>query len=93
MSKVIMICASPRKKSNTMAVLEECAHILESEGLEVEIISLRKRKIDSCQACGSCAKIKKCILDDGLNEIIEKVRGAHGFIVGSPVYFGTARGD
>lgn len=93
MSKVIMICASPRKKSNTMAVLEECAHILESEGLEVEIISLRKRKIDSCQACGSCAKIKKCILDDGLNEIIEKVRGADGFIVGSPVYFGTARGD
>lgn len=93
MSKVIMICASPRKKSNTMAVLEECAEVLESEGLEVEIISLRKLKIDSCQACGRCAKIKKCKLDDGLNEIIEKVRTADGFIVGSPVYFGTARGD
>lgn len=58
MSKVIMICASPRQKSNTMAVLEECAQIIEAEGLEVEIISLRKKKIDSCQACGSCAQIK-----------------------------------
>ncbi|HMK54186.1 MAG TPA: flavodoxin family protein [Methanobacteriaceae archaeon] len=93
MSKVVMICASPRKKSNTMEVLEECAQVLEGEGLEVEIISLRKQKIDSCHACLKCAKIKKCKLDDGLNDIIEKVREADGFIVGSPVYFGTARGD
>lgn len=93
MSKVVMICASPRKKSNTMEILEECAQVLEVEGLEVEIISLRKQKIDSCHACLKCAKIKKCKLDDGLNDIIEKVREADGFIVGSPVYFGTARGD
>ncbi len=93
MSKVVMICASPRKKSNTMEVLEECAQVLEDEGLEVEIISLRKQKIDSCHACLKCAKIKKCKLDDGLNDIIEKVREADGFIVGSPVYFGSARGD
>jgi multimeric flavodoxin WrbA len=28
-----------------------------------------------------------------LNEIIDKLREADGFIVGTPVYFGTARGD
>jgi Multimeric flavodoxin WrbA len=35
----------------------------------------------------------ECALDDGLNEIIDKLREADGFIVGTPVYFGTARGD
>jgi multimeric flavodoxin WrbA len=49
--------------------------------------------IQSCQACGKCAETGKCDIQDGLNEIINKVRGAQGFIVGSPVYFGTARGD
>jgi multimeric flavodoxin WrbA len=91
--KVLMIGASPRKKSNTMQVLEECAQVLEGEGLEVEIVSLRKQKIESCHACLKCSKIHKCKLDDGLNEIIDKIRAADGFIVGTPVYFGTARGD
>ncbi len=42
---------------------------------------------------GKCAKIKKCKIDDGLNDIIDKVRDSKGFIVETPVYFGTARGD
>lgn len=43
-------------------------------------------------ACGAC-KSGKCAIDDGLNDIIDKVRQAKGLIVGAPVYFGTARGD
>ncbi|GAB6055699.1 flavodoxin family protein [Methanobacterium alkalithermotolerans] len=93
MQKVLLVCASPRKKSNTMQVLEECAKEIEQNGLEAEIISLRNMNIDSCHACLKCAKIKKCKIDDGLNEIIEKIRKSDGFIVGSPVYFGTARGS
>jgi multimeric flavodoxin WrbA len=91
--KVLMIGASPRKKSNTMQILEECASVIEDEGLEVEIISLRKLKIESCHACIKCKKIQKCKLDDGLNEIIDKIRESDGLIVATPVYFGTARGD
>jgi multimeric flavodoxin WrbA len=34
-----------------------------------------------------------CSLEDGLNQIMQKLRESQGFIVGSPVYFGTARGD
>ncbi|OPY47618.1 MAG: Iron-sulfur flavoprotein [Methanoregulaceae archaeon PtaU1.Bin222] len=33
------------------------------------------------------------MLDDGLAGIIDRIRDAEGFIVASPVYFGTARGD
>lgn len=93
MKKVLMICASPRKKSNTLQVMEKCSEEIEKNGLETEIISLRKMKIESCHGCLKCAKIGKCKLDDGLNEIINKIKESEGFIVGSPVYFGTARGD
>lgn len=92
MEKVLLICASPRK-GNTAQVLSECARVIEDNGLETETVYLRGKKIESCTACGKCAKIQRCNIDDGLNDIIDKIRESKGFIVGTPVYFGTARGD
>ena len=93
MSKVILLNASPRANSNTKIVLEQCAKEIEKEGVETEIISLRGKKSHSCIACGKCAETGNCVLPDGLDEIIEKIRQADGFIPAAPVYFGTARGD
>ena len=93
MSKVILLNASPRANSNTKIVLEECAKEIEKEGVEAEIVSLKGMKIQSCIACLKCAETGNCVLNDGLDEIIEKIRHADGFIPAAPVYFGTARGD
>ncbi|MCC7553381.1 MAG: flavodoxin family protein [Methanobacteriaceae archaeon] len=93
MSKVILLCGSPRKNSNTMDVLSACAEEIEKEGVDTEIISLKNESIRSCIACNKCVSTGNCILNDGLEEIIEKIRNADGFIPAAPVYFGTARGD
>lgn len=93
MKKVLMLSASPRTSGNTYQVLEECAKVIEDEGLEVEIVPFTGKNIRSCIACGRCGEIGECSQKDGLNEIIEKIKDSDGFIVGSPVYFGTARGD
>lgn len=93
MFKVILLNASPRKNSNTKIILEECAKEIEREGVEAEIIHLRGKNIKSCIACSKCTQIGNCILNDGLDEIIDKIRNADGFIPATPVYFGTARGD
>jgi len=93
MKKVILLCGSPRPKGNTAQIMEECARIIREEGLEAEIFSLAGKNIQSCTACYQCRDQGTCVLDDGLDDLIEKLRGAEGFIVGSPVYFGTARGD
>ncbi|WP_067077983.1 flavodoxin family protein [Methanoculleus horonobensis] len=90
--RVVLLCGSPRPGGNTAKVLGECARVLEREGIETETVSLEEMRILSCTACGLCTN-GECALDDGLNEIIEKIREAEGFIVGTPVYFGTARGD
>jgi len=93
MAKVILLCGSPRENSNTMETLEECAKSIEANGVETEIISLRGLNIQSCVACNACAGKGNCVINDGLDEIIDKIREADGFIPAAPVYFGTARGD
>ena len=93
MAKVILLNSSPRANSNTRDVLEVCKKEIEENGVEAEIISLRGKQIQSCIACGACSEIGNCVLDDGLDEVIEKIRHADGFIPAAPVYFGTARGD
>jgi multimeric flavodoxin WrbA len=93
MPKVLLISGSPKPEGNTAQLMRECARIIEEQGVRTEIVSLAGRKIESCTACGECTELGYCSLDDGLNEIMTKVRESEGFIVGSPVYFGTARGD
>lgn len=91
--KVILLNGSPRKDSNTKIALEECAKEIESQGVETEIITLKGKKIQSCIACDKCLEKGTCVLSDGLDEIITKLRNSDGFIPAAPVYFGTARGD
>jgi multimeric flavodoxin WrbA len=91
--KVLLISGSPRKDGNTAQVVAECVKMIESQGVKTEVISFSGKKIGSCIACYKCSGTGTCTLDDGLNEIIVKIRESKGFIVASPVYFGTARGD
>ena len=93
MPKVLLLSGSPKPEGNTAQLMRECARIIEEQGVETEIVSLADRKIESCTACGKCTELGYCTLEDDLSEIMNKVRESEGFIVGSPVYFGTARGD
>ena len=91
--KVILLSGSPRAGGNTEQVLAACAEVLANSGLRPEIVSLRGKRIDSCNACGNCDSTGRCAIDDGANEIFGQIKEAKGLIVGAPVYYGTARGD
>lgn len=93
MPKVILVSGSPKKEGNTMIALEKCAAKIREQGCDTEILSLAGKKIEACTACGGCFAAGVCVLKDEVNEIADKIRKAEGFIVGAPVYFGTARGD
>ena len=93
MPKTILISGSPKPDGNTVQLMGECAKVIQEQGVEAEVISFAGMSIQSCTACGKCAETGQCDIQDGLNEIIKKIRGSQGLIVGTPVYFGTARGD
>lgn len=69
--KVLLISGSPRLSGNTMVVLEKCAKVIQTFGIETEIISLAGKKVFSCVACYKCEKNFKCALNDDLNFINE----------------------
>lgn len=93
MPDVVLISGSPRANGNTEYVLEVCKKAVEEKGLTAKVISLRGKEIHGCIACGRCAELGKCSLKDDLNDMLEDIKEADGFIIGAPVYFGTARGD
>jgi multimeric flavodoxin WrbA len=93
MKKVLVMCGSPRPDGNTAQIAKECARVIENNGVSAEVIFFAGKKIESCNAFYQCRDLTECSIDDGLNEIIRKLRESQGFIVASPEYFGTARGD
>ncbi len=93
MPKTILMSGSPKPDGNTAQLMGECAKVIQEQGVEAEVISFAGMSIGSCTACGKCSETGECDIHDDLSGIIEKIRGAQGLIVGSPVYFGTARGD
>ncbi len=88
--KVLMINASPRKDSNTQLALNEMIGVFESEGIEVECVTIGNKAIRGCIACGTCSTRGKCVFDDVVNELAPKFEEADGLVVGTPVYYGSA---
>ncbi|NMC08365.1 MAG: flavodoxin family protein [Candidatus Lokiarchaeota archaeon] len=88
--KVIMINGSARgAKGNTQILLETVGKALKAKQIDVEIITLAGMRLNSCNGCGSCAGKNKCIQDDDINAIFQKMVDADGIVLGSPTYFGN----
>ncbi len=88
--KVILVNGSPHKEGCTYTALCEVAKTLKEEGIETEIFNLAGCDILPCRACGACAKLGKCVIDDKVNEFNNKAKEADGFIFGSPVHYAAA---
>jgi multimeric flavodoxin WrbA len=88
--KVVAFNGSARKDGNTAILIRRVLSVLESEGVETELIQMTGQQIHGCTACGTCKKIqnKQCkIVNDNVNSYIERMAAADGIILGSPTYF------
>ncbi|AGC67624.1 NADPH-dependent FMN reductase RutF [Thermoclostridium stercorarium subsp. stercorarium DSM 8532] len=91
--KVILVNGSPHAKGCTYTALNEVAKVLQKNGIETEIMHLGTKPISGCLACGKCFETGKCIIDDCVNEFLDKVPGADGFVFGSPVHYAAPSGQ
>lgn len=90
--KVLLVNGSPHKNGCTNRALEEIANTLKEEEIESEIFYLGLEAIASCRACGACEKLKRCVINDKVNEFLEIAENCDGFIFGSPVHYAAATG-
>ena len=89
---VLGIAGSLRSKSNTLHFVKTTLQVLEGEGLQTELISLRGKKIEPCNGCYDCVHKDKgvcSIKGDDFDAIFDKMRQAEGIILGSPVYLSS----
>lgn len=92
--RVFMINGSPNRRGCTYTALREVASALEAAGAESEILHVGNGPVQDCTACGHCRETGYCVFsDDRVNECIDKLKEADGFIVGSPVYYGGPSGS
>ena len=91
--KVLLVNGSPRQHGCTYTALCEAAKTLNSQGIETEIVWVGAQPVAGCTACGSCRKTGKCIFDDPVNRIVEKIDSYDGFVFGTPVYYGGPSGQ
>lgn len=91
---VIAFNGSPKANGNTYHSIKIVTDELEKQGISTEIIHVGNKKIRGCIACGGCIKNlnEKCIIDDEVNEYIQKMKTADGIIIGSPVYYASIAG-
>ena len=87
--KVLILNGSPHASGTTARAIKELQVTFESENVEVEIIHVGNQDIRGCIGCNQCYKLKKCVFDDLVNEIGDKLKEADGMILASPVYFAS----
>ena len=88
--KVLAFNGSGRKNGNTALLIRRVLGVLDTEGIETELIQLAGEHIRGCNACRTCFSTKnnRCIIeDDNVNAYIQKMVEADGIVLGSPVYF------
>jgi multimeric flavodoxin WrbA len=93
--KILALNGSPRKKNwNTVTLLEHALAGAAAAGAETQLVQLYDLKFSGCISCFSCKKRDRqrdgvCAVQDDLTGVLEAIREADGFIIGSPIYYGT----
>lgn len=90
--KVLLINGSPNEKGCTYTALNEIKNTLKEEGIDSEIYYIGKEPLSPCRDCRACAKLHRCVINDKVNDFLDLAANFDGYIIGSPVHYGSASG-
>jgi multimeric flavodoxin WrbA len=95
---VIGINGSPRKQWNTATLVAKALEGAAAQGASTELVHLYDLDFKGCKSCFACKtrggkSYGKCVLNDDLAPVLEKIAAADALVIGSPIYFGTVTGE
>ena len=93
MKNVIVISSTPRVNGNSEILANEFARGAKDAGHNVEVINLRDYNLKYCIGCYACHRTGKCVHNDGMNELGEKLLNADVIVFATPVYFYSMSGQ
>jgi len=84
---VLVFLGSPRKKGNSEILTNAVLEGVRLAGGQPEIIRLCDLKISPCISCGGCDKTGKCVVEDDMTPLYEKIITVDKIIISSPIFF------
>ena len=87
MKKVIVISTSLRVGSNSDMLADKFIEGAVAAGNDVEKISLVGKDIKFCKGCLACQKLGRCVIDDDVNDIMQKVLNGDVICWATPIYY------
>jgi multimeric flavodoxin WrbA len=93
---VLAFCASPRKGGNTDILITMALKGARSVGAKTEKYHISDLKMRYCIGCRKCKKKilpNTCAVKDDLTPLYEKIKKAHCFVIGFPIYTSRESGQ
>ena len=91
--KVLILSSSPRKGGNSDLLCDEFMRGAKESGHDVEKIFIAQKKINYCKGCGVCNSTSKCVQNDDMAEILDKMVSADAIVLATPIYFYSMDGQ
>lgn len=94
MTRILAINGSYRDDGITDQTVEVVVQALKASGAEVETVLLREHPIEFCLNCRECTQLPgtapgECVQHDAMQELVNKIEQAEGYILASPTNFGS----
>lgn len=94
MSKKLLIAnGSPRVKGLDVALANMISENVKKFGYETEVANVSRMRINGCRACMSCKAMGRCIQEDDMVRMYDKIRNSDMLILTSPIYLGAETGQ
>ncbi len=84
---VVGFVGSPRSEGNTDILVDEILAGAKEAGATVEKVMLGDLAVNPCKACYACRPGGKCIQDDDMTDLYEKMQASDVWVIGTPVYW------
>lgn len=93
MTRILAINGSYRENGLTDQAVATLASAIREHHAKVETVLLRETPIEFCLNCRECTQQAgetpgKCVQHDGMQELVERIEAADGYILAAPTNFG-----
>lgn len=85
--RVLGIVGSPRRGGNTETLVDEVLMGAGEAGATTEKVVLSEMEVSLCKACNECRRDGRCVQEDDMVALLEKMKQSEVWVLGTPVYW------
>jgi multimeric flavodoxin WrbA len=85
--RILGIVGSPRRNGNTESLVDEVLAGAKEAGGRTEKVILNELEIKPCQGCFRCKEDGRCVQQDDMAGLLEKMQQNPIWVLGTPIYW------